>query len=420
MYWGNPGALSSRTKWTKVVQQKPELKSWTQWRNACKLFCRDDRGLDQPLGDWKHTPDKLCRQLTFYFDKESDTLYRAIGRYYLRYTGNKRGTFRWITSRIEYSIPPTSVPVEVTEGYKSWHVKCNHQIETTEEASDPNSFQEYLSMLDPWESYLFTGLKIPMGPDALAEYLQCNAVTIVSDGSVKKRSAGFGWAMVDPKGDEVPLVEVCGPVFGSKPASYRAEAYGILSVLRFLIRIKEYYGLEKLQIHSQFCDNERWIKTIKRVTQHKGFYPNDTLAADWDVIQEIKTSLDQFESDEFQVQWVKGHMDDVKPWDELTTGERTNCKADEIADIFCNEILPTMSIDLSKVPRLSRNKAQLQMPGGTITNKMKQEIRIARTKGPLVTKIMDDNNWDQETFKKWTGPPMAEPSTGSTKRKPHL
>ena len=58
------------------------------------------------------------------------------------------------------------------------------------------------------------------------------------------------------------------------------------------------------------------------------------MAADWDVIQEIKTSLDHFERDEFDVQWVKGHMDDVKPWEELTTAERTNCKADEIADVF--------------------------------------------------------------------------------------
>ena len=60
-----------------------------------------------------------------------------------------------------------------------------------------------------------------MGPDALAEYLQNNEVTIISDGSVKKTSAGFGWAMVDPRGNEVPIVEVCGPVFGSKLASYR-------------------------------------------------------------------------------------------------------------------------------------------------------------------------------------------------------
>ena len=36
------------------------------------------------------------------------------------------------------------------------------------------------------------------------------------------------------------LVQCSGPVFGYKPTSYRAEGYGLLFILRFLLRLEEY------------------------------------------------------------------------------------------------------------------------------------------------------------------------------------
>ena len=36
------------------------------------------------------------------------------------------------------------------------------------------------------------------------------------------------------------MVRAYGPVPGANPTSYRAEAYGLLSVLRFLVRIQEF------------------------------------------------------------------------------------------------------------------------------------------------------------------------------------
>jgi hypothetical protein len=61
----------------------------------------------------------------------------------------------------------------------------------------------------------------------------------VCDGSVRNNKySSFGWAIRDEAGNTVATG--IGPAPGTKPSSYRAEAYGMLSIMRFLIRIAEY------------------------------------------------------------------------------------------------------------------------------------------------------------------------------------
>ena len=132
----------------------------------------------------------------------------------------------------------------------------------------------------------------------------------------------------------------------------------------------------------------------------KNFYPNDTLAADWDILEEIRKACDEVDV-RFELKWVKGHQDDDKTWEQMSLEARTNCKADRLAEKHQEEWLVD---DLGKVLRLPSNKAQFNLPWGTITNKLKTELRVTRTQGDLAQKIIEDNQWAQETFHKvdWT------------------
>ena len=397
MFWGERDHARLKTKWVKINQECPvDPTSWTAWRNALKRFS-DNKQLNQPLGNWTRKPSELRMDWNFFLDKETQTLYRKHATGIEKYTGN-RNKFRWTTMGLADRIPESCVPVEVKEANNTWYVKNRCHLKLENEPEDPRSFEEFLSRQEKWESKLFDSVEMPMGADAVAEFLANNEGLIVSDGCVKDKQSCFGWLLVDHNREV--LVRCSGPVYGYKISSYRAEAYGVLSSLRFLIRLKEYYGMETIKVHRQFCDNEGVIKSVRKMRKYKGYYPNDTLDADWDVLQAIKEAMAHF-NDHFSVSWVKGHQDDHKKFEDLSLEAQVNVMADELAEDYrlCHP-----DEDLSHVPRIGANKAQLNLPWGTVTNKLKLELRLARTEETLVAKICEDNNWTRETFDKvdWT------------------
>ena len=178
--------------------------------------------------------------------------------------------------------------------------------------------------------------------------------------------------------------------------------------------MKEYFQMESIEVHEQRCDNESVCKRVKSMRSFFGYYPNDTLESDWDVLEEIRQAMNQFDN-EFEVKWIKSHQDEKKPWDQLDLAAQTNCKADKLADDFRDRIIneedaeedennETFEENVSIVPRFRYNKAQINISGETITHNLKQVIKVERTYDPLKTKIKEDNNWSEETFYKvdWT------------------
>ena len=182
-----------------------------------------------------------------------------------------------------------------------------------------------------------------------------------------------------------------------------------------MLRLKEYFGLEGsmlnagMHVHEQHCDNKGAVQQIKKKHAYKGYYPNDTLESDWDLIEEIRQSIYSLgfdrHSNEFAIQWVKGHQDDEKSWEELTIPERLNCRADELAENYRENHIRD---DLTRVVRLPRNMAQLHFPEGTITRNIKNDVRVARTAKPLLDYIIEretkHSDWQEHTHLKvdWT------------------
>ena len=77
-------------------------------------------------------------------------------------------------------------------------------------------------------------------PNALCVALS-HGFRAASDGSVRLQSQGsFGWVLSTDQG--IQVATGMGPARGPRPSSYRAKGYGLLSILRFLIRIAEFTG----------------------------------------------------------------------------------------------------------------------------------------------------------------------------------
>ena len=199
---------------------------------------------------------------------------------------------------------------------------------------------------------------------------------------------------------EKRIIKCCGPAPGCKPSSYRAEAYGLLSTLRFLIQIYTYFGIADQNTFTHLCDSESVIKVLTAMMKYDDYYPNATHSADWDVLQQCKDGLRNL-PDQCQLQHIHSHQDEKKAYEDLSFEVQLNVDADHLADKFMTQYHHGQFL---KVPLLPVNGAQLHLPRGTITNKLKREILDARNRPAVLQKLCDDNDWDinvQPMFIEW-------------------
>ena len=87
-----------------------------------------------------------------------------------------------------------------------------------------------------------------------------------------------------------------GPVSGSLPSSFQAEAYGLLSYLRFLYRISQYTHAPLTTETIIYTDSASLIAKIREIMKWPYFFPNAMMDPDWDVLQQIITSRRLFPS----------------------------------------------------------------------------------------------------------------------------
>ena len=97
----------------------------------------------------------------------------------------------------------------------------------------PTTFETYLQSLDQWEYQLLRDSTTNTDAFCLLETFQTNPKIIAaSDESISSSIGAYGWTCSLPHGQ--CLATNHGPVFGRFPSSFCAEAYGLLSYLRFL------------------------------------------------------------------------------------------------------------------------------------------------------------------------------------------
>ena len=136
-----------------------------------------------------------------------------------------------------------------------------------------------------------------------------------TDGSVKHDTRGaFGWMLSNTEGERVAWAK--GPARGAQMDSYRAECTGMLSLLRFLIRLSDYTNMDDpwrglIGTDSQSMLDRLYGKTIAQ-TPHQ-LTTLDPLDAEWDLLVEIQEALKELPG--VDLTYVKGHQDDKKAYE---------------------------------------------------------------------------------------------------------
>ena len=146
-----------------------------------------------------------------------------------------------------------------------------------------------------------------------------------------------------------------------------------------------------------WCDNN---SMVKKGTAHRtnltDLFPNKTLEADFDVIAELWSTVQGMPvNSQPSFSHVKGHQDAKKPYEELSLEAQLNVDADRLADQY---LQAHQDKNYNTAPLLPTTGAQLHLRSGTVNSKIKRELRLARTIGPLREKLCTDNGWSEETF----------------------
>jgi hypothetical protein len=132
------------------------------------------------------------------------------------------------------SLPADSVPVEELASSPSLLAFHGATISKCPLISPPvaTTFAEHISSLPLWDKWLLSAIDL-VDPDGLLTHLLSDDVLfLVSDGGADADLGSFGALIAS---DESTFTTVSGTTEGVLPGSYRAESYGCLAILRFVI-----------------------------------------------------------------------------------------------------------------------------------------------------------------------------------------
>ena len=406
---GVPSPYSSRSNHLSIHQENPSPSEWKLWRRAYLIWSDINGKLRTPLGEWIHPIHAQRNRHFAYQEGQCLWLRQHDPAQYREYRAPNRTTTYSATFQVLdfMMIPSTAIPVGVQEcsGIPDhWHVVALGQsvIPQTETSNPADmTFLEFIHTLDEWEVELLKNIEMDEDPFELCVALQ-PLQRSASDGSVRHhRQGAFGWTIRNENGQRVAAG--MGPASGSKPTSYRAEAYGMLSLLRFLIRIKEYTSMHFQWEGIIATDSQSLLDTLNGVdelTQHDNFSPStaegtvvlDVLAPDWDVLIEIQKSMEQLPR--IKLEYVKGHQDRDTPYPQLSQMAQLNVDADAKAGQYQDEFGAVRPL----VKMMTNTGAHLIGPDGTITSHYRKAIRYQATEAPLRDYLMNKYQWNKAVF----------------------
>jgi len=234
----------------------------------------------------------------------------------------------------------------------------------------PTTFLELLPTLDQWERDLFDTCQFLVPYHEVLHIVCTEPIMFASDGGAASPKASFGWVLSTNQGQR--LLHISGPAYGAHSNSYRAEGYGILSVMRFIFRANSFVT-GTLSESRLCCDNKSMVASSHEVPAEWKRTPNSTQASDYDVLAKIWATCDLLPVTACPaVLYIKGHQDKKTACEQLPLPAQLHVDADKLAG---DHMAAHPDKDYTVVPILPTSGVQLHLPARTITHNMKKEVR---------------------------------------------
>ena len=399
---GRPSLQSTTPRWHTIRQERPSEKVWKLWRKANTLWSDTDNRLYHPLGSWI-VPLHAQRMQHFAYTHRSTLFIRDLENSYQVLHRTRHNTYRPSTTsqpQTYDSLPEKASPVEVSLAEDLRWRRIGPYSSTIKPKillpSETATFDLFVSTLDPWKVDLLQHINMHCDPYTLCHELT-SGFRASSDGSVQNEHNGaFGWVLSTKQG--VQVATGSGPARGRQPRSYRAEAYGLWSILRFLIRVKEYTGMHEQWKGIVYTDGQSVLDTLRTGDPDPDEEPDPIdlvqsqvvlkpLCPEWDVLIEIQSDLKVLPG--VGIRYVKGHQDEHKPYHTLPLSGRLNVDADHQAYCYQTEHGASRPFVLMS----PRARAHLLFQDGTVTSKYELQLQLEATGKPLYKYIQQKQKW---------------------------
>jgi hypothetical protein len=148
-------------------------------------------------------------------------------------------------------LPSNSVPIShPTEDRRQWASRPDeglNAISALIPPPAPQSFQDYVSLLDPALQALVSDVEFTLPVGEIAQlFSSLTTLTLVGDGGAKTCRGSFGAVAAL---DTTRILRVKGPVTGPDPQSYRAEAHAMAAIVLSLVILHSLLSRWTLQCH---------------------------------------------------------------------------------------------------------------------------------------------------------------------------
>ena len=420
---GQQSLFSTSSTWLAAHQEKPSDTEWKLWAQANRLWSDVEGKLHQPLGHWIQQLPKRRIQHFAYTSRHKLFVRNQHG--YIKCRRLRNGVYEENANKLVsiHALPANVIPVEVEPVDQTrWKVTdvtyLFHQPAQT--SRDCATFDEYLANLDAWEYDLLRHTTLFADPYTISLEHQTD-FRAGSDGSEKHGTEGaFGWMISNREGKRT--ASGMGPSRGLRMDSYRAECSGMLSLLRFLVRIGEYTQRVEVWSGKIGTDSKSMLeklfgeRNLREQTELgvECLQELDVLTAEWDLLNEIQITLRQLQN--VKLKHVKGHQDATRDYQTLPIMAQLNINADEKAREYQREYGKAHPFVL-----MSPNAgAHVLFPGGTLTAKYIPEMRYQSTGPPLRQYIQTKYNWSEETMNKINWEAHAKALEAQINRRVHL
>ena len=393
---GRLSLWGTTTQHLKIHQESPSESEWRVWKRANRLWSTAEGKMIQPLGPWIRKASECRIQCAAYGFRNSVAIKSGVEYEIcnMRSDGQFEPTGRTVTVKM---MPKTAVPVEVEEfGEAAWKLLKRTELVASTLPPHTATFPEFLDSLPPWEVDLLRHTVLYVDPRMTCFSLQPQFFA-GCDGSAKFGNQGaFGWSVSTFL--EERAATGMGPSRGSVMDSYRAECSGLLSILRFLIRLADFTSMFEPWIGVIGTDSQSMLdRVFKKNSYSHNEHPRpfevlDPLLPEWDLLVEIQTSLRLLP--EVTVIYVQAHQDDKRPVATLPLMAQLNVEADAMATQYQRQY----GFHRPQVLMSPSASVHLCTESGTVTAKYK-EVLLAKSTGPdLLKYIQEKNDWADSTM----------------------
>ena len=390
------GRIDNKSSCTYLTpyQARPGPRAWSTWRRFLQSFLapHSARRLASPLCRWLFGGTTTIRKWFSYLSQDRSTLFVHVAANQWQ-EFRSTGPLFIATNTIRGDVPSTACPVATANTGPARMVLPSRSVVATQPTPPLNTFDAYVRRLPSWENLLLDLHTLVCTDVELIDYLTRPSCPLLlcSDGSAAQFQGTFGCTCATDSGQRLFMIH--GPAPGYRTSSFRAESYGFLALLRFLVHFCSFSEIPLPRDLRLYTDSESLITTIHKRLEWLVEFPYSTMSADWDLQQSISSSLRLFDRMP-HIQHVKGHQDDAHDYTTLPLPSQLNIDADGLASSYT---YPS-NVSSTLAPLVTGSRAILHCQDGTITSKYRSILRRLSTFERSSHYLCNKFNWSNETF----------------------